>query len=193
MNLLQHAMSRETGRRKFIVRAVEDMVQADNSKRFKITWAGERVPDQREVYIRAVKSVVRKDKDRSHIIRELLNELKTGFYEYKDQSVWEILASQLEKHLANADPAENLTSIAIASLKLVEAEFQKRLHGQDLDRYLAVTYLHRIYGKSYEQKETVWGKMWLYMISGMHRQALELIGHRHKNYTELSNAYVKSY
>lgn len=66
--------------------------------------------------------------------------------------MWEILAYQLDRYSHNGDTAENMTAMFIGSLKLVESEFQKRLHGQDVDRYLAVNYLHRLYGKSHEQK-----------------------------------------
>ena len=119
MNLLQHVMGRAGTRRKFISRAVESIVEDVNNKRFKISWAGERVTEQREVYLKAVKNVVRKDKDRTQMLRELLNELKTGFYEYKDQSVWEILAYQLDKYTHNGDSSENMTAMFLGSLKLV--------------------------------------------------------------------------
>lgn len=39
----------------------------------------------------------------------------------------------------------------------------------------------------------MWSKGWLYMMAGMHRQALELISHRYKNYSEFTNNYLKSY
>ena len=73
MNLLQHVMGRAGGRRKFISRAVEGIVADENNRRFKISWAGERVAEQREVYLEAVRNVVRKDKDRTQMLRELLN------------------------------------------------------------------------------------------------------------------------
>lgn len=79
-----------------------------------------------------------------------------------------------------------------ASLRLVQSEFQRRLHGQDFERYLAVNYLQRMLGRSQQPKETVWGKVWLSMMAGIHKQALELISHRHKNYTDLLNAYTKA-
>lgn len=39
----------------------------------------------------------------------------------------------------------------------------------------------------------MWSKGWLYMMAGMHRQALELISHRYKNYGEFTSSYVNSY
>jgi hypothetical protein len=47
-------------------------------------------------------------------------------------------------------------------------------------------------GRSHQPKETVWGKIWLSMMAGLHKQSLELISHRHKNYADLMNAYTKS-
>jgi hypothetical protein len=95
--------------------------------------------------------------------------------------------------VAGGEVGENQAAMLLASLRLVQGEFQRRLHGQDFERYLAVNYLQRMLGRSHEQKETVWGKAWLSMMAGMHKQALELIGHRYKNYSELLNAYTKSH
>jgi hypothetical protein len=51
-----------------------------------------------------VKNVVTRNKDRINALRELVGELKTAFYEYKEQSFWEILATQLDKFVVGAEP-----------------------------------------------------------------------------------------
>jgi hypothetical protein len=60
----------------------------------------------------------------------------------------------------------------LASLKMVQGEFQRRMHGQEIERYLSVNYLQRMHGRSHEQKETVWGKAWLSMLAGAHKHVL---------------------
>lgn len=78
-----------------------------------------------------MKGVVGRNKERNHALRELLAELKTAFSEYKELSFWEILGSQLERYLPGGDPTENQAAMLQASLRLVQGEFQRRLHGQD--------------------------------------------------------------
>lgn len=63
----------------------------------------------------------------------------------------------------------------------------------DIDRYLSTNYLHRIYGNSCEQKETIWGKVWIYMMAGLHRQAMELVSERYSGYSEFMNTYMKCF
>lgn len=98
MSLQQHVMSSHPKRR-FIARAVDSLLSSEGQKRFKISWEGERVPEQRNAYLKHVKNVVSKNKERAHALKELLGELKVAFNEQKDQSFWEILASQLERYV----------------------------------------------------------------------------------------------
>jgi hypothetical protein len=60
MNLLQHVMSQDSTRHRFIGRAVDSILNVESQKRFKISWEGERVPEQREVYLKTVKNIVRR-------------------------------------------------------------------------------------------------------------------------------------
>lgn len=193
MSLIQHVMTRNSSRqRRFIGRAVDSLLSPDNNK-FTISWASERVPEQREVYIRAVRNIVRRDKEEGAMMSELLREFKVGFSHHAQHTLWDILSEQLSRYNPERQLRDNLGSLYLASLRLVEECFQKRMHGQDIDRYLSSTYLHRIYGNSCEQKETLWAKVWVLMMAGQHRQALELIATRYKNYTELIHAYSKAH
>lgn len=77
----------------------------------------------------------------------------------------------------------------IASLLLVQEEFAKKIHGQEINHYLSVNYLHRLEGRYMTDKGVIWAKAWLYMCSGMHKQALEIIALNYKHYVELVSAY----
>lgn len=73
--------------------------------------------------------------------------------------------------------------MALESLGLVQKEFQKRLQGKDIERYIAVNYLQKIEGRAQDQKDTAWAKAWTYMLAGMHKNVLEAVSHKHKNYS----------
>ena len=70
MNLSQHVMSTHPKRR-FISRAI-DAITTEGAKRMKVSWEGERVPEQRETYLKLVRNVVGRSNDRTHALRELL-------------------------------------------------------------------------------------------------------------------------
>lgn len=89
MNLIQHVMARDPFKqRRFISNAVEGILSEEAKTKFKMTWGGQRVLEEREVYIRAVRNMVRREKGQRVVIKELLEEFRSGFYQYKEHSIW---------------------------------------------------------------------------------------------------------
>ena len=81
MNLIQHVMTRgSNSQRRFISWVVDDLHHTEANQKFKISWAGERVPEQRGVYIQAVKNTVRRGKDYRLMVSELLAQFRIGVY-----------------------------------------------------------------------------------------------------------------
>ena len=83
-----------------------------------------------------------------------------------------------------------MSQMALESLRLVQKEFQKRLQGKDIERYVAVNYLQKIEGRVHDQKDTTWVKAWTYMLAGLHKNVLETVSQKHKNYSEFMNGYA---
>lgn len=68
MNLVQHVMSSHPKRR-FITRAVDSLLVGEGQRRFKVTWEGERVPEQRQLYLKIVQNAVTRHKERESALR----------------------------------------------------------------------------------------------------------------------------
>ena len=76
-----------------------------------------------------------------------------------------------------------MAGVLLASLELVEEEFARRMHGQDLGHYLSSRYLSRVEGRYLSEKGAIWARVWALMTAGHHKSALELIAANYPHYS----------
>lgn len=83
----------------------------------------------------------------------------------------------------------NMTRMFVISLKLIHQEFQKRLHGQDFERYLSKNYIARAEGRWPFEHGGLWAKVWLYYCLGQERDVNDLLSSSSRDYRDLGRLY----
>jgi hypothetical protein len=82
-----------------------------------------------------------------------------------------------------------MTRMFVTSLKLIEQEFQKRVHGKDLERYVSRNYVSKVEGRWQIEKGGFWAKLWLYYCLGMKEEVLEMLLGGNRDFRDLTKLY----
>lgn len=83
-----------------------------------------------------------------------------------------MLAYQLENYQEDLSVDENMAKLTVNSLKLVEKEFQIKIQQLNIDKFITNEYLNKLDKVNKDKDLIIWAKIFVYMMSGMHKQAL---------------------
>lgn len=190
MNLMQKIMSGGNFRKKLTTKYLDEQLSS-GPNRFS-AWQCENQQQRRNTYTSLVKTVVQSENQNKNIVHQLLRELRSAIGLLGDDSLWEILSFQLEAYKPNVPKDANRSRMFVISLKLMQQEFQKRLHGQDFDRYLSKNYISKAEGRWPFELGGFWAKLWLYYCLGLKQDVIDLLSSNVRDYRDLAQLYIAS-
>ena len=80
----------------------------------------------------------------------------------------------------------------VTSYKLIQQDFQKKVHNQDLERYIARQYVGKVEGKWAFEHGGFWARVWLNYCMGMKDEVINLLSGGNRDFRELIKLYIAS-